>query len=104
LRDIRLTVFSGSTTPLPFAQHATDPEGDPLTFSVPGTPRYAQPTRGPSHGTIVQSGDPVSVRPGDTFRYVADPDYVGSDWFTWEADDGLNGTAIARVLVTIVKH
>ncbi|MDB5335101.1 MAG: outer rane adhesin like protein [Planctomycetaceae bacterium] len=59
--------FDGSVSPL-----AVDHEGDPLTFSVV-TP--------PTHGSL-------TLNPDGTFAYTPDTDFVGSDFFTFKANDG----------------
>ena len=53
---------------------ATDPEGDPLTYG-PGSQ--------PAHGTVI-------VNPDGTYTYTPNPDYNGSDSFTYTVSDGTN--------------
>ncbi|HJP66266.1 MAG TPA: Ig-like domain-containing protein, partial [Actinomycetota bacterium] len=62
-----------------------DPDGDSLTFSV---------VSGPSHGTL--SG------PAPNLTYTPATDYVGTDAFTFEVDDGNGGTDTAVVSIDVV--
>lgn len=66
--------FDGSVSPL-----AVDPEGDPLAFTVV-TP--------PTHGSLV-------LNPDGTFAYIPDTDFVGSDFFTFKANDGSTDSNVA---------
>ncbi|MBM7702908.1 Ig-like domain-containing protein [Metabacillus iocasae] len=64
---------------------ATDPEGDPLTFSL---------FNSPTNGTAVVNVD-------GTFTYTPNLDYNGTDVFTVLVSDGQGGTAVSTVMVTI---
>ena len=83
----------GSTTPLTPTEDtpatgaitATDPDGDPLTYTL-STP--------PANGT-------VTLNPDGTFSYTPDPDYNGSDDFVVTVDDGNGGTVDVTVPVTV---
>src|SRR5262249_59396928 len=68
---------------------ASDPDGDPLTFTIVG---------GPSHGTLSGSGA--------TRTYTPNPGYVGPDSFTFKANDGALDSNIATVSITVqaVNH
>lgn len=72
------TAISSSVT-------ATDPEGDPLTFTV------LQP---PAHGT-------VTLLPNGSFTYVPAPDYNGPDSFNVLVNDGHGGTSVIPVNITV---
>ena len=63
----------------------TDPDGDPLTASL-GTP--------PANGTVV-------VQPNGDFTYTPDPDFNGTDTFTYVATDPNGGTTTETVTVTV---
>jgi len=74
-------------TPLPITVTATDPDGDPLTYSI---------LSGPSNGTI--SGfDPAT----GGLTYTPEENYNGPDTFTFEAcdPDGLCNTATVTITV-----
>jgi hypothetical protein len=64
----------------------TDGDGDSLMAIV---------LSGPTHGTLTVSAD------GD-FIYTPDVGYTGPDSFTYFADDGLVGSNIATVTITVV--
>ncbi len=66
---------------------ATDPDGDPLTFTVEGAP---------AHGRVEQPG-----AGGPDRAYVPDPDYSGPDSFTFKANDGRLDSNVATVHVTV---
>lgn len=65
---------------------ASDPDGDPLTYSIVGNP---------SHGSL--SGDAPSV------TYTPDANYYGSDSFTFKANDGLTDSNLATVTITVTS-
>ena len=62
----------------------SDPDGDPLTIVGVGDP---------AHGTAAVVGNRV--------RYTPDSNFNGLDSFTYTIDDGDDGTATARVSVTV---
>ncbi|NUU73932.1 Ig-like domain-containing protein [Paenibacillus xylanilyticus] len=66
----------------------TDPDGDPLTYSLNSIP---------TSGTVVVNAD-------GTFTYTPDTGYVGPDSFTVLVSDGLGGTAVSTVAITIVNR
>lgn len=66
-------------------ENDSDPEGDTLTAAL-GT--------GPTNGTVELNSD-------GSFVYTPNADYVGTDSFTYTADDGNGGTASATVTITI---
>jgi hypothetical protein len=63
---------------------ASDPDSDPLTYSI---------ETGPSHGSL--SGSPPSV------TYTPDSNYNGADSFTFKAYDGQAYSNIANVSITV---
>jgi hypothetical protein len=67
-------LFGRTETPaeLPFSEHAADPEGEPLTFSIATEPA---------------SGDVTQV--GGVWTYTPDPGFVGTDSLSWLASDGV---------------
>ena len=65
-----------------------DPDGDPLSVVLDGTP--------PTNGTVVLS-------PDGSFTYSPDPGFTGEDTFTYEVTDGQAGSTpvVANVTVTV---
>ncbi|HET9417057.1 MAG TPA: Ig-like domain-containing protein [Candidatus Limnocylindria bacterium] len=64
-----------------------DPEGDVLS-AVPGA--------GPTSGSLV-------LDPNGSFTYTPDPDFVGTDSFTYVASDGTLTSAPATVTITVTN-
>ncbi|MBN2136784.1 MAG: tandem-95 repeat protein [Sedimentisphaerales bacterium] len=77
-------VSTKESTPVDITLTGSDPENDPLTFSV---------LTGPTKGTL--SG----VEPDLT--YTPDPGYVGVDSFTFDANDGVLGSVPATISITV---
>jgi RHS repeat-associated protein len=65
---------------------ASDPEGDPVQFTIV-TP--------PSHGTLTGTAPALT--------YVPAPDFHGSDTFTFAANDGSDQSAPATVAITVTE-
>jgi hypothetical protein len=66
----------------------TDPDADPLTYTV---------ANGPAHGTL-------SAIAGDgSFTYTPNPGYFGSDSFTYAASDGKGGTSTATYTISVER-
>ncbi|WP_142860306.1 Ig-like domain-containing protein [Salinigranum halophilum] len=65
---------------------ATDVDGDTLTYSV-----------------AAQAADGWVYNTDNTFTYVPDTDFFGTDAFTYEVDDGNGGTDTATVSVTVTN-
>ncbi len=65
-----------------------DPDGDPLTVVLDGTP--------PTNGTVV-------LNPDGSFTYTPDPGFTGEDTFTYEVTDGEagSGPVVATVTITV---
>ncbi|CAI6048350.1 hypothetical protein PAECIP112173_01289 [Paenibacillus sp. JJ-100] len=66
----------------------TDPDGDPLTYSLNSIP---------TSGTVIVNAD-------GTFTYSPNSGYVGPDSFTVLVSDGLGGTAVSTVAITITNR
>ncbi|HET8539501.1 MAG TPA: S8 family serine peptidase [Anaeromyxobacter sp.] len=77
-------VAAAEDSPIAIALSASDPDGDALLFSV---------LAAPSHGVL--GGTPPSL------TYTPDPDFNGSDRFTFTANDGALDGNVATVLVTV---
>ncbi len=71
-------------SPVQTILHATDDNGDNLTFTI---------TQSPSNGTLNVSGTIVTYTPG--------PDYNGGDSFKFEASDGSLTSNVATVDITV---
>ncbi|QNN40819.1 Ig-like domain-containing protein [Pedobacter roseus] len=65
---------------------ASDPDGDPLTFSK---------ATDPAHGTAI-------VNPDGNFTYTPNPDYNGPDSFTVTVSDGKGGTVTGMVNIIVI--
>ena len=63
----------------------SDPNGDPLTAIM---------VIGPAHGT-------VTLNPNGSFTYTPVASYVGSDSFTYRANDGLSNSNTAIVYLNV---
>jgi VCBS repeat-containing protein len=71
-------------TPVSITLSCTDPEGDPLQFSI---------LTGPAHGTL--TGAPPSV------VYTPDPNFHGTDSFTFKCNDGQLDSNVATVDIMV---
>jgi multiple sugar transport system substrate-binding protein len=79
---------NGSPFPFDLTLHASDPDGDTLTWSI-STPA--------GHGTATASETGESKAIG----YLPDTDYTGSDAFVVQVDDGNGSTDTITVNVTV---
>jgi hypothetical protein len=70
-------------TPVDFVLNATDPGGDPLTFT----------TTTPAHGTLAGEAPHLTYTPA--------PGYSGADVFVFRANDGVNPSVMATVYVSV---
>jgi len=77
------SVTTNEDTPLNITLAATDTDGDTLTYSF----------NTPSHGTL--SGTAPNL------VYTPNPNYGGSDSFTFNATDGINASAPATISITV---
>lgn len=68
---------------------ATDPDGDPLTFSIVSQP---------SHGTVAIDNDATGA-----YTYTPTQGYSGSDSFSFKANDGNADSNTAKVSITVKK-
>ncbi|MCA3268080.1 MAG: tandem-95 repeat protein, partial [Azospirillum sp.] len=64
-----------------------DVDGDALGFSV-------APNGAPAHGTL-------QINPDGSYVYTPNPDFNGTDSFTYLAADGQGGTAIGTISITV---
>jgi hypothetical protein len=72
-------------TPVIVSLQASDPDGAPLTYSI---------VTGPTEGTL----DPVA---GNQVTYRPDPDFNGSDTFTFKANNGGWDSNVATMTITV---
>ena len=81
--DLSATIAQGTTATIGLV--ATDPDGDPLTFSV---------VAGPSHGSL----SPIA---GSQVTYTPNTGYSGPDSFTFKANDGQADSNVATVSLAV---
>ncbi|MEE6131985.1 tandem-95 repeat protein [Priestia sp. GS2] len=81
-----LTFTINEDTPLSSQIPATDPSGDPLTFTL---------TTLPSNGAVVLNAN-------GTFTYTPNFNYNGTDVFSVLVSDDQGGTALSTVFITIL--
>ena len=80
------TATTQQDTPTPITLSATDPDGDPLTYTI---------TSGPTNGTL--SGTAPNL------TYTPNPNYAGPDTITYTANDGTNTSNTATITITITE-
>ena len=78
------SVITNEDTAVPITLTATDPDGDPLTYSIV-TP--------PANGILTGTAPNVT--------YTPNPNYNGPDSFTFKANDGKLDSNIATVSITV---
>nr|WP_316829064.1 Calx-beta domain-containing protein [Pedobacter miscanthi] len=78
-------ITTNEDTPVSGTITASDPDGNPLAYTV---------TTPPAHGTVV-------VNPDGTYTYTPAPNYNGTDTFTVTVSDGKGGTVPVTISVTI---
>jgi hypothetical protein len=80
--DQALTIPQGGS--LPITLTGSDPDGDPLTFSI---------SEDPHEGALSGSGA--------TLTYTPKPDFSGTDTFGFKADDGKSAAAEGRITIKV---
>ena len=84
------SVMTNEDTPLPISLSGSDPDRDPLTFSI---------VRRPANGLL---GALTQIPPtGASTTYTPKADYAGPDSLVFQVDDGRGGTARATVNITV---
>ncbi len=81
-----LTITTDEDVSAPITLAATDGDGDTLTFSV---------LDDPEHGTLSGSGA--------SRTYAPDPDFHGTDSFSYRASDGIDQSQPATVSITVTS-
>ena len=66
---------------------ASDAEGDPLVYVIVSPP---------AHGTLTGTAPNLTYTPVNG--------YIGPDWFSWQASDGVSNSALATVSISIVDN
>jgi uncharacterized protein (TIGR03382 family) len=80
------TLYGAQDTPLSITLIATDVDGDALTYLVTGQPE---------HGTL--SGDAPNL------TYTPAERYVGSDAFTFQANDGTSSSTVGTISISVAQ-
>lgn len=81
------TLTTDENTPASGTLVASDPDGDPLSFSIVGQP---------GHGTVTLD-DPST----GAYTYTPSQDFSGSDSFTFKANDGQADSNTATISITV---
>src|SRR6185503_9553064 len=71
---------------------ATDPNGDPLSYDIVTLP---------SHGTLSPTG---TAEPEPSILYNPTSNYLGSDDFTFKANDGAADSNTATVNIDVIER
>lgn len=79
--------YNYSTGPLGVLNNDSDPDGNPITAIL---------VAAPAHGTVTLNAD-------GTFQYTPATDYIGTDSFTYKANDGKLDSNVATVNLKITK-
>jgi len=77
--ELTLHVIPEDLVPVPSAVLVADLDGDPLTINI---------ITGPDHGTLNTNIDGIVNTDDGTFTYTPDPNFNGTDSFTFEVTDG----------------
>src|SRR5262249_8525768 len=80
------TIFTTEDTPLTITLGGSDPDGDPLTYSL---------ITNPAHGKL--SGDPPNL------TYTPESNFHGSDTFTFKVHDGIQFSPPATVTISVLS-
>ncbi|MFC1610846.1 Ig-like domain-containing protein, partial [Myxococcota bacterium] len=104
LATVTITVNTVNDAPVAGDDSYSTDEDTPLVVSAPGVlgndsdvdsgSLTAVLVSGPSDGTLTLNGD-------GSFTYTPDPDFNGSDSFTYEANDGALDSNVATVDITV---
>jgi VCBS repeat-containing protein len=81
-------VTTAEDTPVLGQIAASDPDGDPLIFTI---------TAAPTHGAVTVNGD-------GSYTYTPDANFFGSDSFTVSVSDGNGGTLLVAIPITVTSE
>ncbi|MCG3209027.1 MAG: hypothetical protein FOGNACKC_02643 [Anaerolineae bacterium] len=103
---VNITINPVADPPTANDDSATTPEDSPVTIPVLGNDSDPENNLDPTSVSVVSEPEhgEVTVNPDGTITYTPDPDYNGSDTFTYQVcdTDGLCDTATVTVNVTPV--
>lgn len=94
------TVGFGNRAPVAVDDTAATPKGTPLTLSMTGNDTDADGDTLTVTSTTPAASGTVSCSAGSC-TYTPNPDFVGSDAFTYTISDGNVGTATAQAVITV---
>ena len=77
-------------TPLPLFLNATDDDADALTFTIIDTP---------DNGALDDCSSGSCTYTPDTA-----PNFIGTDTFTWKANDGIADSSVATVTIVVTAN
>jgi hypothetical protein len=77
-------VTTTQNVPTAITLTGSDPDNDPITFSI---------VTGPAHGSLTGTAPNVTYTPA--------PGFTGTDQFTFQVNDGLTNSAVATVSITV---
>ena len=80
------SIITAEDTPVSITLTGSDPEGDPLTYTIVSSP---------SHGSLTGTAPAVA--------YIPDANYHGDDGFTFKVNDGRTDSNIASVSITVTS-
>lgn len=94
------TVGFGNRPPVAVDDAAATPKGTPLTLALTGNDTDADGDTLTVAGNTLAASGTVSCSAGSC-TYTPNPDFVGSDAFTYTISDGNDGTAAAEATITV---
>ncbi len=104
LDNVRVTIEVGNLAPVAVSDSHTTEKNVTLNVAAPGVlsndtdnesdPLTAVLVAGPAHGTVTLNTD-------GSFEYIPTTDYVGSDSFTYKANDTNNDSNVATVSIDV---
>ena len=106
LVTVTLTILSENDVPLAAVDAYTTTEDVPLVISAPGVlANDSDVENDPLTAvldTTVASGSLI-LNSNGSFTYTPDPNFNGTDWFTYQADDGQDVSSVVTVTLTVLS-